>query len=57
MKAVLYVKKNGRITNSEYQEINNVSKRTASNDLSELGEKYKIFKQLGASVGTYYEIT
>jgi len=56
IKAVLYVKEKGRITNSEYQEINSVSKRTASNDLSELGEKYKIFKQLGASVGTYYEI-
>jgi ATP-dependent DNA helicase RecG len=56
IKAVLYVKEKGRITNSEYQEINSVSKRTATNDLSELGEKYKVFKQLGASVGTYYEI-
>jgi len=56
IKAVLYVKEKGRITSSEYQEINSVSKRTATNDLSELGEKYKIFKQLGASVGTYYEI-
>jgi len=56
IKAVLYVKEKGRITNSEYQEINKVSKRTATNDLSELCGKYKIFKQLGASVGTYYEI-
>jgi ATP-dependent DNA helicase RecG len=55
--AVLYVKEKGKITNSEFQEINNVSKRTATNDLSELVETHKIFKQLGASVGTYYEIS
>jgi len=57
IKAVQYVKEKGRITNAEYQTINNVSKRTATNDLSELVEVYKLFKQLGASVGTYYEIT
>ena len=56
IKAVLYVKEKGRITNSEYQDINNVSKRTATNDLSELVEEHKLFKQLGASVSTYYEI-
>jgi ATP-dependent DNA helicase RecG len=55
VKAVLYVKEKGRITNSEYQAINDVSKRTATNDLLELLETYKVFKQLGASVGTYYE--
>jgi len=57
VKAVLYVKEKGKITNKEYQELNNVSKRTATNDLSELVESYKIFKQLGASVRTFYEIT
>jgi len=56
IKAVLHVKEKGRITNSEYQDINNVSKRTATNDLSELVEEHKLFKQLGASVSTYYEI-
>jgi len=55
-KAILYVKEKGKITNSEYQTLNSVSKRTATNDLSELVEVYKLFKQLGASVGTYYEI-
>jgi hypothetical protein len=29
---------------------------TAVNELLKLVEEYKIFKQLGASVGTYYEI-
>jgi ATP-dependent DNA helicase RecG len=55
IKAVEYVKTKGKITNSEYQEINEISKRTAAYELIELVEKYKIFKQLGASVGTYYE--
>ncbi|MDX9748343.1 MAG: ATP-binding protein [Paludibacter sp.] len=56
IKAVLYVKEKGRITNSEYQTLNSVSKRTATNDLSELVEHYKIFNRLGISVETYYEI-
>ncbi|GHV27452.1 ATP-dependent DNA helicase [Bacteroidia bacterium] len=56
VKAVLYVKEKGKITNSEYQEINEISKRTAAYELVELVEKYKILKQLGASVGTYYEL-
>jgi len=53
---MLYVKEKGRITNKEYQEINNISKRTAAYELVELTEKHKLFKQLGASVGTYYEM-
>jgi len=57
IKAVLYVKEKGKITNGEYQKINSVSKRTATNDLSELVVVYRLLKQLGASVGTYYEIT
>ena len=56
VKAVLYVKEKGKITNKEYQEINSVSKRTATNDLSDLIETHEIFKQHGASVGIYYEI-
>jgi ATP-dependent DNA helicase RecG len=56
IKAVLYVKEKGRITNAEYQEINNVSKRTATNDLSELVEQHKIFNRLGVSVETFYEL-
>jgi ATP-dependent DNA helicase RecG len=56
VKAVLYVKEKGKITNSEYQTINNVSKRTATNDLSDLVEKHNLLNQLGASVGTYYEL-
>jgi ATP-dependent DNA helicase RecG len=36
IKAVLYVKENKKITNSEYQELNNCSRNTASSDLMEL---------------------
>ena len=56
IKAVLYVKEKGKITDKEYQEMNAVSKRTAVYELVELVDKHKIFKQLGASVGTYYEM-
>jgi ATP-dependent DNA helicase RecG len=55
IKAVQYVKEKGRISNKEYQEINQISKRTAVYELVELVETHKIFKQQGESVGTYYE--
>jgi ATP-dependent DNA helicase RecG len=56
IKAVLYAKERGKVTNKEYQEINHISKRTAAYELVELVETYKILKQQGESVGTYYEI-
>ncbi|RKZ33056.1 transcriptional regulator [bacterium] len=46
VKAVLYVKEKGRITNREYQRITCVSKATATRDLSEL-VKLKILKRFG----------
>jgi ATP-dependent DNA helicase RecG len=56
IKAVSYVKEKGKITNKEYQGINHISKRTAAYELIELVETYKIFKQQGESVSTYYEL-
>ena len=57
IKAVLYTKQNDRISNKEYQSINNVSKRTATNDLTELVEKFKILNKIGISgAGIYYKI-
>ena len=56
IKAVLYVKEKGKITNGEYQEINLISKRTATNELSELVEQYKILKNTGFGAGSYYEL-
>lgn len=57
VKAVLFAKENREITNSEYQKIASVSKRTASNDLTELVERHKVLKKIGASgAGIYYQI-
>jgi ATP-dependent DNA helicase RecG len=47
IKAVMYVKEKGRITNKEYQAEFNTSKPTATRDLSELVEK-KIFDMVGS---------
>lgn len=56
IKAVLYVKEKGKITNSEYQTLNSVSKRTATNDLSELVDKYQLINNIGFGAGSYYEL-
>jgi len=56
IKAMLHTKKNGRITNSEYQTLNSVSKRTATNDLSEIVDKYKLITNIGFGAGSYYEL-
>lgn len=54
IKAVIYVKEKGRITNKEYQELKLVSKRTASRDLDEL-VKRNIIDQIGITgKGTEY---
>ncbi len=55
VKAVLYVKKKGRITNKEYQEINNTTDRTALRDLETLIEM-NIIKRIGEKKGAYYEL-
>lgn len=49
IKAVLFVKEKGKITNSNYQELNNISKRTATTELTELVDKFKIFTKIGTS--------
>lgn len=55
VKAVLYVKEKGRITNKEYQEINNTSDRSASRDLENL-ISIGLLKRIGDKKGAYYEI-
>ena len=49
LKAVLFTKEKGKITNSDYQDLNEISKRTASNELTELVEKYALFERKGTS--------
>lgn len=56
IKAVMYVKEKGKITNKEYQELLDVSKRTATNDMEELVQK-KLFEKIGTrGKGTFYKI-
>ena len=49
LKAVLFAKEKGKITNSDYQDLNEISKRTASNELTELVEEYALFERKGTS--------
>ena len=56
IKAVIYVKERGRITNKEYQKVCNTSERTASRDLAVLVAR-KVFEQIGtAGKGTSYRL-
>lgn len=56
IKAIIHVKKEGKITNRDYQEINNCHRNTATRDLLELVAK-KILKESGKKgAGAYYEI-
>jgi ATP-dependent DNA helicase RecG len=55
VKAILFVREKGKITNSDYQILNDVSKATATRDLTELTETHKILKRTGdIGVGTNY---
>lgn len=55
LKAVNFVKEKGRITNSEYQELFDVSKATATRDLTELVENFALLDKVGQTgVGTAY---
>ena len=56
VKAVLLAKEKGKITNSEYQTLNDVSRETATRDLKELIEK-KLLKPSGQKgAGAFYTI-
>jgi ATP-dependent DNA helicase RecG len=56
IKAVLYTKGNGTITNSEYQKINDIGRTTATEDLKVLVEK-GLFEQIGkVGKGTKYKL-
>ncbi len=54
IEALLYIKDNGSMTNARYQELFEVSKRTASNDLQLLIEKGLINKIGTTGKGTFY---
>jgi ATP-dependent DNA helicase RecG len=56
IKAVQYVKEKGRITNKEYQEMNEVSRNTASSELKELENVFSILINKGQGAGSFYEL-
>jgi len=56
IKAVIYVKEKGKVTNREYQELCNTSERTATRDLTGLVNR-GIFEQVGITgKGTNYTL-
>ena len=58
VKAVLYVKENGKITNADYQKLFGVSKATATRDLTELTDKFDLLEKVGQTgAGTFYTLT
>ena len=56
VKAVLFAKEKGKITNSDYQTLNNVSKATATRDLTELINKQIIFLQGSGKRDIHYTL-
>ncbi|MBM4084213.1 MAG: transcriptional regulator [Planctomycetes bacterium] len=56
LKAVLWAKEKGRMTNREYQKVFQVSKRTASEDLSQLESKGLMVRMGTTGKGTYYRL-
>ena len=55
IKAVLYVNKFGKVSNQKYQELNEVSKATATRDLAKLVDNFQILEKQGITgVGTIY---
>jgi ATP-dependent DNA helicase RecG len=56
IKAMLYVKEKGRITNNDYQKINEISRQMATNELHNLVNGFKLLINNGYGAGSYYEI-
>ena len=55
IKAVLFVKKNKKITNKQHRDLNNIERTQATNDLSNLVAA-GIFEQMGFGRGSYYQL-
>ncbi len=56
LQAVAFVKKQGRITNSEHQGLTLANRKTAARDLDELVVK-GVFLRIGEKRGTHYVLT
>jgi len=56
VKAVLYANDKGKITNSDYQTLNDVSRETATRDLKELIDKQLIKPSGQKGAGAFYTL-
>lgn len=56
VKAILFTKDKGKITNSEYQTLNICSPNTASNDLTELVDKELLKSSGQKGAGAFYTL-
>lgn len=56
VKALLYLKEKGKITNSDYQTLNDVSRETATRDLKELIDKQLIKPSGQKGAGAFYTL-
>ena len=56
IKAVMYVKEKGKITNKEYQEANEVSRQTAARELSHLAQSNILLRYGKTGRDTYYTL-
>ena len=56
IKAIMYIKDKGRISNKEYQEVFGVARMTATRDLTLLVEKGVLKSSDTKGAGSYYEL-
>lgn len=56
VKAVLFTKEKGKLTNSDYQKLNDVSRETATRDLKELIDKHLIKPSGQKGAGAFYTL-
>ena len=56
IKAVMYVKEKGKITNSEYQKLVDISKATAMRDLTMLADNGIFLQHSETEKGTIYKL-
>lgn len=55
VKAIIFVKEKGKISNADYQELFSVSKATSTRDLTELLDKFALLEKVGQTgAGTTY---
>ena len=55
LKAIVFIKEKGKITNTDYQILNDISKSTATRELTELVGKFELLDKLGQTgIGTTY---